>query len=143
MFQDSGMTPRYNSRDSPWWFLQSIQDYTLATSSTSILSKTLLRRFPLDDTWIPHTSPDAYTHTSTLEEVIQEIMQRHANGIRFREYNAGDGLDSQMKNEGFEIDIKVDWNTGFIEGGNEFNCGTWMVRSLFSFSPSSCPIDES
>lgn len=63
--------------------------------------------------------------------MIQEIMQRHANGIKFREYNAGSVLDSQMRDEGFNIDISVDWKTGVIEGGNQWNCGTWMVRIRF------------
>ncbi len=28
-----------------------------------------------------------------------------------------------MKDEGFNLDIKVDWETGMIFGGNQFNCG--------------------
>ena len=50
-------------------------------------------------------------------------MESHARGIHFREWNAGSGLDSVMQSEGFQIDIEVDWRTGFIHGGNRWNCG--------------------
>ena len=127
--QDSGRTPRYNSRDSPWWFLQSIQDYVLMVpNGISILDEKIQRRFPLSDEWVPFDSPSAYAATSTVAEVVQEILQRHASGIHFREYNAGPNLDGQMNERGFDIDIDVDWETGLIHGGNERNCGTWMDK---------------
>ncbi|RDX54237.1 glycoside hydrolase family 13 protein [Lentinus brumalis] len=126
---DSLRNPRYNSRDSPWWMLQNIQDYaTTAPDGLSILSESVKRRFPKDDTWVPWNDPRAYAYSSTIAEIIQEILQRHADGISFREYNAGPNLDMQMKDEGFNIDIKVDWKTGLIFGGNRFNCGTWMDK---------------
>jgi glycogen debranching enzyme len=34
----------------------------------------------------------------------------------------------QMSDKGFNIDIRVDWNSGLILGGNEANCGTWMDK---------------
>ncbi|EJF64264.1 glycoside hydrolase family 13 protein [Dichomitus squalens LYAD-421 SS1] len=126
---DSGRTPRYNSRDSPWWMLQNIQDYALsAPDGLSILGESVKRRFPADDTWVPWDDPHAFAYSSTIAEVIQEIVQRHASGISFREYNAGPNLDMQMKDEGFNIDIHVDWTTGLILGGNRYNCGTWMDK---------------
>ncbi|KAF8074817.1 glycoside hydrolase family 13 protein [Lyophyllum atratum] len=126
---DSVRNPRYNSRDSPWWMLQNIQDYVaMAPDGLSLLSEPVKRRFPKDDTWVPWNDPRAYADSSTLSEIIQEILQRHADGIRFREYNAGPNLDMKMKDEGFNIDIHVDWETGFILGGNEHNCGTWMDK---------------
>ncbi len=124
-----GLVRRYNSRDSPWWMLQNIQDYAKrAPEGVQILSETIKRRFPKDDTWVPWDDARAYAYTSTLAEIVQEILQRHADGIHFREYNAGPNLDMQMKDEGFNIDIHVDWETGLILGGNDHNCGTWMDK---------------
>lgn len=126
---DSVRNPRYNSRDSPWWMAQNIQDYVnMAPDGLSILAEPVKRRFPADDTWVPWDDPRAYAYTSSLAEIIQEILQRHADGISFREYNAGPNLDMQMKDEGFNIAIRVDWSTGIIYGGNEFNCGTWQDK---------------
>ncbi|KAL2351634.1 hypothetical protein BJ546DRAFT_253278 [Cryomyces antarcticus] len=125
-----GKLPRYNSRDSIWFFLQNIQDYTkMVPNGMSIMQETVERRFlPYDDTWFSHEDPRAYSKTSTIEDIIQESLQRHASGMSFREHNAGPNLDSQMKDEGFNIDIHVDWDTGIIFGGNQFNCGTWMDK---------------
>ncbi|KAF5317624.1 hypothetical protein D9758_018222 [Tetrapyrgos nigripes] len=119
---DSVRNPRYNSRDSPWWMLQNIQDYVkMAPDGLALLNEP-------DDAWVPWNDDRAYAYSSTVAEIIQEILQRHADGIHFREYNAGPNLDMQMKDEGFNIDIEVDWKTGLISGGNQFNCGTWMDK---------------
>jgi glycogen debranching enzyme len=109
--------------------LQNIQDYVAsAPDGLSILSEPVKRRFPSDDTWVAWDDPRAYTYASTLAEIIQEVLQRHASGIAFREHDAGPNLDMQMKDEGFNINIRVDWETGFILGGNQHNCGTWMDK---------------
>ncbi|KAL8696331.1 MAG: hypothetical protein Q9224_002851 [Gallowayella concinna] len=125
-----GKLPRYNSRDSIWFFLQCIQDYTkMVPSGLKILQDTVDRRFlPYDDTYFEFDDPRAYSKKSTIEEIIQETLQRHASGLSFREANAGPNLDMQMKDEGFNIEIHVDWNTGIIFGGNQSNCGTWMDK---------------
>lgn len=126
----SGNTPRYNSRDSVWFFLQTIKDYTeIVPNGIDLLKEKIDRRFlPYDDTWFPSNDERAYSNSSTLEDIIQEIFQRHASGMSFREANAGPNLDMQMKDEGFQIDINVDWKTGFVHGGNQNNCGTWMDK---------------
>jgi glycogen debranching enzyme len=126
----SGAAPRYNSRDSPWFILQNIQDYTkIVPGGMDLLRTKVPRRFlPYDDTWFSHEDSRAYSQESTIEDIIQEILQRHASGLSFREHNAGPSLDMQMKPEGFQIDIKVDWETGLIFGGSQSNCGTWMDK---------------
>lgn len=126
---DSTRNPRYNCRDGPWWMIQNIQDYTkMAPNGLSILDEPVKRRFPANDEWVTWDDPRAYAYSSTVAELVQEILQRHAEGIEFREYNAGPNLDMDMKDEGFNQKIWVDWNTGIIFGGNRYNCGTWMDK---------------
>jgi glycogen debranching enzyme len=127
---NSGTLPRYNSRDSVWFFLQNVQDYVaMAPHGEDLLQQSVRRRFlPYDDTWFPWDDSRAYSKHSTMAEIVQECLQRHASGMHFREHNAGPDLDSQMKSEGFNIDIETDWTNGIIYGGNEWNCGTWMDK---------------
>lgn len=126
---DSIRTPRYNSRDSPWWFAQNVQDYiALSTEGEDFLNVSVKRRFPANDEWVPFDDPKAYSWSSTVAETLHEMLQRHASGIHFREYNAGPQLDSQMSDDGFNIDIEVDWTTGLLKGGNAWNCGTCMAN---------------
>ncbi|MCJ1230146.1 hypothetical protein MMC12_006817 [Toensbergia leucococca] len=127
---NSGTEPRYNSRDSIWFFLQNIQDYTkIVPNGLEFLKESVPRRFlPYDDTHLELNDPRAYSTHSTMAEVVQEALQRHATGLSFREANAGSRLDEQMKPEGFQIDVKVDWDTGIIFGGSQSNCGTWMDK---------------
>lgn len=109
--------------------IQNIQDYiNMAPDGLALLSEKVPRRFPKDETWVEWNDERAYAYSSSVAEIIQEILQRHAAGIHFREYNAGPNLDMQMREEGFNIDIEVDWKTGLISGGNAFNCGTWMDK---------------
>ncbi|KAK4196962.1 family 13 putative glycoside hydrolase [Triangularia verruculosa] len=126
----SGNNPRYNARDSVWFFLQCIQDYTrIVPDGLSLLDEKVKRRFlPYDDAYFDVTDPRAYSKESTIREVIQEVFQRHAEGMKFREANAGPNLDMQMSDNGFNQEIKVDWSNGFVFGGNQDNCGTWMDK---------------
>lgn len=126
----SGDAPRYNSRDSIWFFLQTIQDYVrYAPEGSELLREKVKRRFlPQDDTSFPVDDPRAYSKESSVEEVIQEALQRHASGMKYREANAGPHIDSQMRDDGFNQEIRVDWDTGIVFGGNQLNCGTWMDK---------------
>lgn len=63
-----------------------------------------------------------------LIDIIQEILQKHAEGIKFREWNAGFELDWNMESEGFNITLNLDEETGFIFGGSGRNCLTWMDK---------------
>lgn len=60
--------------------------------------------------------------------MIQEALNVHFQGLVFRERNAGRGIDEHMKDQGFNNQIGTNPNTGFVFGGNEFNCGTWMDK---------------
>jgi glycogen debranching enzyme len=128
---DNGRNPRFNSRDATWWFLQSIQDYcNLSDEGPEILKTQVPRLFPTDDL---QEFKEKWTSNSerpywTIEEIIQEIMTKHANGINFVEWNAGSQIDDVMKENGFHVEIVTNWLTGFIVGGNGDNCGTWMDK---------------
>lgn len=68
------------------------------------------------------------THSCVMYDLVQEIMQRHASGISFREHNAGPSIDDKMQDQGFNVTTKLDPYTGFVSGGNRMNCGTWMDK---------------
>ncbi|KAF9940651.1 hypothetical protein BGZ67_007146 [Mortierella alpina] len=126
---DSLRSPRYNSRDSVWWFFQSVQDYcTIVPGGEDILQESFARRFPDGQTFVEHTSAEAYSTRVTLEDILVEILEAHANGIHYREWNAGHRLDEQMSDKGFQVDVDLDFKTGFVTGGSVYNCGTWMDK---------------
>ena len=128
---DGGMNPRYNARDATWWFLQALQDYSIMSGEGgNVFQIQVPHLFPTDDEnehrrkWFKcRTRP-----TWTMGDVVQTILSSHANGIHFVEWNAGQQIDSVMKTDGFSIDIITDWSNGFIIGGNQCNCGTWMDK---------------
>ncbi|AET38511.1 bifunctional 4-alpha-glucanotransferase/amylo-alpha-1,6-glucosidase Ecym_2815 [Eremothecium cymbalariae DBVPG len=125
----AGREPRYNARDATWFFLQSVQDYiTIVPDGEQILNEKVTRRFPLDDRYIPYDDPECFTHVSSVEDIIYEIFARHARGIKYREANAGPDLDRVMKDNGFNVEVTIDWDTGLIHGGSQDNCGTWMDK---------------
>ncbi|CUM62704.1 uncharacterized protein PRCAT00000260001 [Priceomyces carsonii] len=126
---DAGRNPRYNARDAAWFFIQAVKEYVIhAKDGASILDEKVKRRFPLDDRYIRYDDKEAFSYKSSIRDIIFEILARHAKGIKFREANAGPNLDSQMSDEGFNVEVYIDWSTGFVHGGSQYNCGTWMDK---------------
>lgn len=52
----------------------------------------------------------------------------HVRGISFKEWDAGYQIDWEMQDEGFNIELYMDEETGFIMGGSQKNCLTWMDK---------------
>lgn len=59
----------------------------MCPNGLSILDDKVKRRFPADDTWVEWDHVRAFEYESSVMELVQEILQRHAQGIEFREYN--------------------------------------------------------
>jgi glycogen debranching enzyme len=101
--------PRYNARDAVWFWLYSISQYTqLVPNGHEILSENIQGK--------------------SRHSLIKTATNTHLNGLSFREYNAGYQLDRVMSDDGFNNKIGVDSKTGFVYGGNRWNCGTWMDK---------------
>ncbi|XP_028968045.1 glycogen debranching enzyme-like [Galendromus occidentalis] len=122
---DRGTNSRYNCRDAVWFWLECIKQYAqIVPQGELILRDPVSRLYPQDDSEaLPVDSV-----VMPLYDVIQEALQKHWSGTSFRERNAGTRIDSQMKDPGFNVSFGVDHTTGFVFGGNEFNCGTWMDK---------------
>mmetsp|Transcript_19591 Transcript_19591/g.35971 ORF Transcript_19591/g.35971 Transcript_19591/m.35971 type:complete len:1576 (-) Transcript_19591:43-4770(-) len=124
---DGGNSCRYNARDATWFFMQALQDYIrLSQEGAEILKTEVEMRFKSDH-FEEHSRINDKVKL-TLGTIVQSIMQQHAIGINFREWNAGIRIDGNMTENGFDVNIKLDKETGFIHGGNRFNCGTWMDK---------------
>lgn len=122
---NSGSSPRYNCRDAVWWWLQSLQEYCqLVPHGTDILQVPIRKLFFSDEA----DHDPAHSNRMTVAELVQEALQRHAGGINFRERGAGPNLDKDMTPPGFNVSVAVDAATGFVCGGNQWNCGTWMDK---------------
>ncbi|KAH9488900.1 hypothetical protein Btru_058327, partial [Bulinus truncatus] len=122
---NEGTGARYNARDAVWYWLMAIGDYcSQVPSGYSILQDPVSRLYPTDDS--APLNPGVYDQP--LCDVMQEALSRHAQGVSFRERNAGPQLDDQMFDLGFNVKVGIDWKTGFVFGGNEHNCGTWMDK---------------
>ncbi|XP_011307475.1 glycogen debranching enzyme isoform X1 [Fopius arisanus] len=122
---DRGKNARYNCRDAVWWWLYTIQCYIQQVpDGMKILTDKVSRLYPTDDSpALPAGQID-----QPLHDVIQEALIVHFQGLCFRERNAGRQIDEQMTDRGFNNQIGVHPETGFIFGGNEANCGTWMDK---------------
>lgn len=120
-----GEHSRFNCRDATWFWLYCIQLYTeMVENGASILQCSVSRLYPTDDC---EPQPAGFVE-QPLYDVIQESLQRHVEGVGYRERHAGPGLDINMSDEGFNVTVGVDVETGFPFGGSEKNCGTWMDK---------------
>ena len=117
---DGGSNPRFNARDAAWWFAQAVVEYDAFAEEEdrSLFEKSIELKYPWEGA-PPRVS---------LVDVVVHILAAHVNGISFREVNAGPQLDSHMSSRGFDVSAWVDPETGFIHGGSEANCGTWMDK---------------
>ncbi|KAJ3032025.1 UNVERIFIED_CONTAM: hypothetical protein HDU68_008058 [Siphonaria sp. JEL0065] len=155
---DQGSFPRYNARDAAWWWLWGVQQYCKESpEGHDFLKVKVKRRFPPirryrsgtpdylkvneeddvagdeGDIFISAVEPNdkrLYAYESTIGELCHEILERHARGISFREWNAGPNLDHAMKEEGFHVQVSTRFEdgTGIVGGGSKDNCGTWMDK---------------
>lgn len=122
---DAANNPRYNARDATWFFLQAVQDYcNMAPEGLDFLNAPMTLKWKVGewDEELAHLEP------KTVAELIHLILAAHAKGIKFREWRAGPAIDEHMTDNGFNISVSLDENTGIIYGGNEQNCGTWMDK---------------
>lgn len=100
------------------------EDYTeLAPNGESILDSTVIRLYPTDDAQLPDEetmSKRTGPNVQKLRDLVQEALSVHVKGLKFRERNAGPAIDDRMCYEGFNNQIGVDLNTGFVFGGKLF-----------------------
>ncbi|KAI8850092.1 amylo-alpha-1,6-glucosidase-domain-containing protein [Chytridium lagenaria] len=141
---DQGVYPRYNARDAAWWWLWGVQEYCrMSEEGLGFLGVEVKRRFAVEgrykrgDGYLKEEEgedkfcevSDGFKDVNSVGELCHEILERHARGVRFREWNAGTKLDHAMKDEGFEVSVYTRFNDGgVVGGGNRFNCGTWMDK---------------
>ncbi len=122
---DGGRNARFNCRDAVWWWMYCITSYVEeAPDGHLILRDVVSRLYPTDESEM--ASPGECDQK--LEDVVHEALQTHFRGLRFRERNAGTRIDEHMTDAGFNNEIGVDPETGFVYGGNVHNCGTWMDK---------------
>eukprot|EP00919_Chromeraceae_sp_WS-2016_P010877 GHVR01025476.1.p1 GENE.GHVR01025476.1~~GHVR01025476.1.p1 ORF type:complete len:1429 (+),score=377.13 GHVR01025476.1:323-4609(+) len=119
---DSGNNPRYNARDATWFFLQAIQYFC------SFAPKEESKRLLTANVELKYEGDGVPSNVSVLGLVVH-ILQQHAKGIGFREWNAGNKIDEHMKDNGFDVKSVCDLSVGgLLVGGNRDNCGTWMDK---------------
>jgi len=122
---DAANRPRYNARDATWFFLQAIQDYVeMAPEGADFLAAPVSLKWPVES-WDRSLSQ---LEPASVADLVHLILSAHAKGIAFREWNAGMSIDEHMRDEGFNISVRLDEGTGIIYGGNAWNCGTWMDK---------------
>ena len=127
---DEGEQPRYNSRDTCWYFINAVKDYINYTKDYSFLKEEIELIFisDINNEYNFENKMKGDTNKYSLEKIIHTIFQSHAKGIHFTEWNHNSKNNLLQKKEGYNIDIDLDPNTGFIYGGNYYNNGTWMDK---------------
>ncbi|GJQ87827.1 hypothetical protein Trydic_g18672 [Trypoxylus dichotomus] len=121
---DGGVNARYNCRDAVWWWLYCIQCFVKeAPNGINILNDNVARLYPTDSSQVGEEVPE-----QKLQDVMQEALNVHFQGLVYRERNAGRQIDEHMTDKGFNVQIGVHPETGFVFGGNDANCGTWMDK---------------
>ena len=131
---DNGEKPRYNSRDTCWYYINAIKNYIYYSKDYKFLKEEIGLIFISDINFNDHLQKKIKGEEKkyTLENIIHIIFQSHAKGIHFREWDYSNNNyfinNSYLKKEGYNIDIELDPNTGFIYGGNYCNNGTWMNK---------------
>ncbi|KAI3415788.1 Amylo-alpha-1,6-glucosidase [Globodera pallida] len=119
-----GKAPRYNCRDAVWFWLVAIIRYTeKVENGEAILGESVLRLYPTDE-----AEYGEETKMEPLSVTMFEALNRHFQGIAFRERNAGPRIDEHMRDEGFNVRAFIDEQSGLVFGGNRWNCGTWMDK---------------
>ncbi|KAI1711883.1 glycogen debranching enzyme, glucanotransferase domain-containing protein [Ditylenchus destructor] len=120
-----GKSARYNCRDAVWFWLAAIIQYVeMAPNGEKLLNDPVFRIYPTDDA---HYG-DGSQKEEPLHATMYEALQRHFEGISFRERNAGHQIDEHMTDPGFNVNAYIDHETGLVFGGNPWNCGTWMDK---------------
>ncbi|KAK0420623.1 hypothetical protein QR680_014799 [Steinernema hermaphroditum] len=92
-------------------------------SGHEIFNETVVRHYPTDESEFCEDG-----RKETLADTMLEVIECHFRGIEFREMNTGHAIDEHMKDPGFNVKAYIDKDTGFVFGGNEWNCGTWMDK---------------
>ena len=133
-FFDQGEKPRYNSRDTCWYFINAVKNYINYSKDYNFLKEEIELIFSSDNSFNEHLQKKikGEVRKYSLESIIHIIFQSHAKGIHFREWDYDNNNyfnnNYYQKKEGYNIDIELDPNTGFIYGGNYCNNGTWMNK---------------
>ncbi|KAH0569283.1 Glycogen debranching enzyme [Spironucleus salmonicida] len=137
--QDSGRIPRYNCRDSVWFWLCNVVEY-IEEFGNEILNDTVKRIFLRDDQEAYYFDEvhlqylykqevlaqiNQKSREMTISDVILEILTKHWQGIDFMEWKCH---DDNMRPEGKHVTAYTDQKTGLVYGGNEYNCHTWMDK---------------
>lgn len=99
---------RYNCRDAIWWWLYCIQCYVQeAPCGVNILNDHVARLYPTDESRTGDFVPE-----EKLQDVMQEALRVHFQGLVYRERNAGKQIDEHMSDKGFSVQIGVHPETG-------------------------------